>query len=320
MRILDVDTVRSPSSISLGCVRALALAACMLGCAACSSSSSGAGPTDGGGSPQGLGDGAGEDAPATSGLDAQGGQGGPDTQGGSDAGEDAGGGSQDGGAGDGGPCGAPGVVLCDDFEQSTIDTQTWTKLLQGNDPHSTLSLDPNMAKTGKQSLHSTISANAGQAMLSETRTFPMPMNKVYGRVYLNFGSPVIPDHTSIFVVQGTTPFNASDRFGEQFGNWFMNFISDKNPSEMDVGGSTAIATGSWLCVQWAFDGTASSFEETVDGVKLDATGADPMKYAAPTFSSFRIGMETYGGGPTTPAYDLWVDDVAIGTAPIDCLP
>ena len=73
-------------------------------------------------------------------------------------------------------------------------------------------------------------------------------------------------------------------------------------------------------MQWSFDGAAGSFSESIDGVMLDAKGNNATTFKAPPFSSFRIGMETYSGGPTSPVYDLWVDDVAIGTQPIDCLP
>jgi hypothetical protein len=310
------DRITDRLTMSLGALRAPALAVWAMSSLACGSSSSnpGAEPIDGAakGPPSPVDAALVPDASTTSDLDAESAL---DANAATDSATPDGG----SGGGDGGPCDGPGIVLCDDFEQAAIDTGTWTKMLHTPDPHSTLTLDTTRAKTGKQSLHATISSNAGQAMISETRTFPMPMNKVYGRAYLYFGSPVITDHTSFVVVQGTMPFNAGYRFGAQNAKWLLNFVSDHS-SEMSLGGDTPIPTGSWLCLQWAFDGVAGSFQESIDGVALDAKGADAVKYAVPTFNSFRVGMETYGGGAADPGYDLWVDDVAIGTAPIDCLP
>ena len=237
---------------------------------------------------------------------------------GSDAGEDAGGGSRTE-ARVTRSVRAPGVVLCDDFEQSTIDTQTWTKLLQGNDSASTLSLDPNMAKTGKQSLHSTISANAGQAMLSETRTFPMPMNKVYGRVYLNFGSPVIPDprassSSRARPIQCLGPVRRA----------IWKLVHELHIRQEPVGNGCRRIHGhrDGLVVVRPVgvrrNGRQLRRDRRRREARRDRRRPHEVRGSDVQLVPHRNG--TYGGGPTTPAYDLWVDDVAIGTAPIDCLP
>jgi hypothetical protein len=62
------------------------------------------------------------------------------------------------------------------------------------------------------------------------------------------------------------------------------------------------------------DGTAHP-ELTVSQTQHGGAGVD---FVFPTFTSIWIGWSRYEGGPTPSQYDLWYDDIALGSTRLGC--
>ena len=92
---------------------------------------------------------------------------------------------------------------------------------------------------------------------------------------------------------------------------------------------SAFPSQKWVCVEWQFDGPKDELHLWFDGALLtdvDVVGmgnrcvnnADLGKpWAAPTFSFLSLGWQQWYQGSNGPL-ELWMDDVAVGTARVGC--
>ena len=97
-----------------------------------------------------------------------------------------------------------------------------------------------------------------------------------------------------------------------------------------------IDAGKWVCWEWAFDGTSDEAHLWIDGqamTEVDAVKSGkqcqgpgfmgrPMmptyRWESPmVFDELMIGWEQY---QDTPAQELWIDDIVVGTARVGCPP
>jgi hypothetical protein len=224
----------------------------------------------------------------------------------------------DGGGGDGGstvnPCGAAGVLVCDDFEGTEIDTSVWTKVT--NYAGDTITFDTSQVRSGSKALHLVASEAAGRAYLKLTNIFPMPATTVWGRVYMYLKSPLPTTHVDLVTALGTSPHNGSDSFGMQDAMFMTNYHSATNEeARRDF---NLAPTDKWLCIEWQFKGDTGDFSEWVDGNLVTGAQGVGLGWSVPTFSTLRVGLEFFGGGYAI--REIWMDAVAVGTQRIGCLP
>ena len=103
-------------------------------------------------------------------------------------------------------------------------------------------------------------------------------------------------------------------------------LPELSPTGIDL--SFAPVSNQWHCVEFAVDGPAGELRTWVDGNLIEGLVVDAEPTAdidrqwhrradwRPALEDLRIGWESYGGDPA----DVWFDDIAVGTAPIGCLP
>ena len=87
-----------------------------------------------------------------------------------------------------------------------------------------------------------------------------------------------------------------------------------------------VPVGTWACVEWQFDGPNNQMRLWLDGAPVDSLTVSgvgqgcvnqPANYTwtAPTFADLELGWESY---QQDDARTIWIDDVAIGTARLNC--
>ena len=217
-----------------------------------------------------------------------------------------------------GPCPA-NALFCDDFENAALPG--WTKIESGG----TLTIDPTHFVSGKTALSVNIPGNQAGGWLERKGAplFPLPANAVYGRLMVYFDN-LVPGHSDVVrgaATGGNTPWY---NVGAQNGDVLLNYFSGPADCWARPAPSKKIPLKTWMCWEWAFDGAKNEMDFYIDGVLLrkvagtgDGCGSGNATWAAPTFTSLRIG-EFIAQRSNTP-HQMWIDDVAVGvTGRVGC--
>ncbi len=238
-------------------------------------------------------------------------------------------------------CEAAGVLLCDGFETGTLDTTTWT--VNGTAPV----IDGVHAARGQKALHITQSGN-GQSSIEESKTFPVPNDTYFGRVFVWFEKLPFPSkdagtdaaftysHWTMVAASGTEVAgqirvsgqleNGRNLFGVGTDNRVMEAgtgdwtLSDKDPA----GNPSPVPTGEWLCIEWMHDGATNETQFYWSAVlhpslSTSSTmhGGNANPFILPQFTNVWVGWQEYQ--PTTEPFEMWLDEVAIDTSRIGCI-
>jgi hypothetical protein len=228
----------------------------------------------------------------------------------------------DGGSGvaSGTSCACPATAsVCETFE--TAPSQIWSTL--GEAP----TADTSLHHCGAASLrfHTPSIAVGGDAEsgLVQTETFADPKlaQGFYARawVYVPRGATIAPGNTiSLLEIQ-----QAGDPFlgiATQIGSSSLA-ISDwaATPNEFHET-DAPIAQGQWTCLEWqvAADPTNGASQLWVDGNQTTAGFAGKTTTATPPFSRFLVALFFSAVPAAQPAFDLWIDDLAIGPNRLGC--
>lgn len=220
---------------------------------------------------------------------------------------------------------SPDLLFCDDFEQADIDAAAWDK--QGN---GTVVIDSSQQARGASSAHVHADGN-GFAFLRHSLSFPVQDNRYYGRMFVRFDElPTAPlwAHWTIAEASGTGD-GSLIRVGGQW-NGTLNRLgvgSDGGPTGdwTDLDGDEP-PPDTWICVEWLHDGQADVTRIWWDAVELPSLattandhGGNAVPYVMPEFESVWVGWWLYQGNPTPPAYDVWIDAVALDDERIGCV-
>jgi hypothetical protein len=231
-----------------------------------------------------------------------------------------------------------GVLLCEDFESGTLDTATWTT--GGTAPF----VDGVHSARGTKALH-VKRVNNGNSTIKETKTFPAPNNRYYGRMLVwyeqmpyetttpvfNFAHWTIIAATGTgvsgeirvggFLQGGVNKFgvgtdNRTDPAGT--GDWTM---IDKDPG----GSPKPVPTKEWICIEWMHDGEHNETRFWWDAVEHPSmhttetihggTAANP--YILPQFTAVTLGWAEYQ--TSTQTYESWIDEIIIDKERIGCV-
>ena len=235
------------------------------------------------------------------------------------------------GAPDAAPAGPCGGVVCEDFESTAVGSvpgAPWTVSTPSCSGTGKLAIDSAQAHGGTHSLavrggstycDHVFLASAAPATLGNT---------LHVRFYVRFEDAFTDSHTTFLALADQT--DGKDlRMGGQKGIFMWN--REAGDATLPVLSPTGIALSvvptpdAWHCVQIAIDAAGRSLHTSIDGVArsglvIDTTPTPDVDQQwlsqpwMPRLQNIRFGWEAYGG----PAMNLWFDDIAIGSAPIDC--
>ena len=251
-------------------------------------------------------------------------------------------------------CASAGVLFCDGFEESVLDSGTggdWAITSGGGG--TPITLDETQAARGTGSIHVLMVA-AGSSRLTLQKIFPVTGDRYFGRVFAKFHQiprpPMTYAHWTIAAGSGTgvagetrvsSEFNGvRDVFsvgtdnrtdgGYATGDW-TNDDKDPGPDSGPDGGPEPIPVDQWVCLEWMNDGTAEQTRFWWDGVEHPSLatsetvhgGNQDIMYILPQYTQAWIGLDEYsdaGSKATKDAitFELWLDEIAYDTERIGC--
>ena len=305
-------------------VRWGAFLAAMLGIAsACSSAPGGKGRAGTGGGAMASG------GSSSGGATASGGS----SSGGAPASGGAAGTAGGGGGVSGGACRDSSLVFCEDFEGAAAGAATspkWTNDMSTGASAGTLTID-GMHSRGQAALHVHVAGN-GHAMI-HVKNFSAPANSFHGRLWLWADAfPTAPNYAHFTMVEAAGTGNSSKvrPIGGQYISGSMGSFwgagSDGGPTGDWTSWKTSAPTKAqaWVCMQWQMDASKNAITISIDGTpQPDLSVSTKMNggtgdFVFPTFNDIWFGWWLYQAGPTPDHFDIWLDDLALGTAAIPC--
>jgi hypothetical protein len=245
----------------------------------------------------------------------------------------SGGGSTAGASGDplaqGGPskCPLAGSQLCDGFETAAPgDATSLFKLELGSG--STGVVDGTKVFRGAKSVH--LKTTSAQAFITETATFTgttaASNNETWGRLFIWFETKANPQSHDVFIRledPGSTLSSAQFHLaGGSRGELAAEIRSGSDlykPKIVEPAPAGTVlfplATPKWQCWEWHTT-PSNTLEFYIDGelyAPMSVTAAD--KWPFPIFKKLYLGFMQFG---TTPATELWLDEVALSDKRVGC--
>jgi len=239
-----------------------------------------------------------------------------------------------GGGSSGSGCQDSSLLFCEDFESSTpgaASSAKWTPEVSTGTTAGTLTVD-NMHSRGQQALHLHVVGN-GRALI-HVKNFSPPSNSFYGRMWLWVDAfPTAPDYAHFTMVEATGTGNSSKvrAIGGQYisasKGSFWGAGSDGGPTGDWTNWKTSAPTKdkAWVCLQWQMDASNNAITISIDGtpqpdlsVSTKMHGGSSGDFVFPTFNDIWFGWWLYQASPTPDHFDLWLDDLALGTSAIPC--
>ena len=218
-------------------------------------------------------------------------------------------------------------ALCEDFEQTSLNTTRWR--VQGPAPV----IDSTRAARGMRSAHFHTEDN-GLSLIHTTSIFPAVENAYWGRMFVYFDTmPTAPMWAHWTIAAAVGSGNDSEiRVGGQWDGMENRFGvgSDHGPTgdwtTLDEDPGNPVPVDIWICVEWLHKGDTDETRFFWDGVEhpsLHTTatehgGTQSEDYLLPEFESVFVGWWLYQAGTTPPEFDVWIDEVALDGERIGC--
>jgi hypothetical protein len=209
-------------------------------------------------------------------------------------------------------CEEPGVILCDNFEDASLDPR-WTPLVSNG----TVAPDTTYAFDGQGALYlhtnSIAASGYAQAQVFANDTFG---DDVFVRAFYYF--PVATYTPSVNLLSATQ--NVSPYAGTSVALTGGDFYTFNNipPSPVTTTSGVAMPIGQWVCVEYQVHiGNPGTVRVWVDGGAIEALTASQDTEASPRQSNVLFGLEL-GSGSAHPAFDAWVDHVVVAGRRIGC--
>ncbi|MFJ4502049.1 cellulose-binding domain-containing protein [Streptomyces sp. NPDC088864] len=224
------------------------------------------------------------------------------------------------------------AVVCDDFENQTGSTPAGNWRFTAPDCQGTgaAAVDTAVAHSGARSLR--LDGKAGycnHAFVASTADLSSVGPVMYVRMWVRHTTALPAAHVTFVSMPDSSQGGKALRIGGQNGalQWNREIDDATLPAQSPtgVGMSEPLPTGSWQCLRFAVDTTATGLDtwlndEQVPGLHADGVPTRDVddqwlsRTTAPRPTALRLGWESYGNGDDT----LWFDDVAVGSAPIGC--
>jgi hypothetical protein len=232
-------------------------------------------------------------------------------------------------------CARSGVFFCEDFEGLPLgpaSSTAWTT----ESAMGQLAIDATHAR-GQHALKVTTSGN-GRARLQKVGIAP-PSNSLWGTLHVwATAFPTAPDyaHYTLVELAGTGNTSLIRPIGGQYApaaggsnpaGDFWGIGSDGGPTgDWTNWKRTAPSVGGqWLCLEFHLDAANDAIDVYIDTVahpELSVSrtnhGGTQVDLVFPTFDRIWFGWWLYQTNPTPNAYELWLDDIALGSTRLGC--
>jgi hypothetical protein len=227
-------------------------------------------------------------------------------------------------------CASPGLLFCDDFEATPLGAAAstrWTSEAQGG----ALTIDGTHAQ-GAHALHVHADGN-GRAMI-HVAAFAPPGNSFWGRARLWVTAfPTAPDYAHFTLVEAAgsggggvvRPIGGQYIPGPARSLWGVGADGGATGDWTSWQTAAPAEAGRWLCMEWQLRAADDGIDVWIDGVARPELGVSrtvhggaAVDFVFPTFTQIWFGWWLYQGGPTPARFDLWYDDLALGTARLGC--
>jgi hypothetical protein len=222
-------------------------------------------------------------------------------------------------------------LFCEDFDRlplggaATLDWGVDTR-------NGTLTVQRGATRRGGKVLHVRTLDN-GRAFL-RVDDLAVDGDRLFGRLRVRVDAfPTAPDWAHFTLVEATG--QGSTEVVRPLGGQYVPTVrrslwgigADGGPTGdwTDWRESAPVAEDTWRCVEWEIDAVDDRVAVWFDGADTpaltasrDAHGGNDVPFVLPSVQTVKIGWQLYQGGTTPGGFDLWIDDVALGTERLGC--
>jgi len=225
-------------------------------------------------------------------------------------------------------------VFTENFESGKIDPAVWDTRTAGT---ATAAVEAVEGSHGKFALHIHYPAMAGgsYAFVVATHLPDSVKTHFFGRAYMMITPALGPTHNPLlFAGEPGWPISKFDEIGTSRGFWMPSYQENKSAAgqgrgEVTYRSETNPPAGKWFLLEWEFNDDPSTITMWIDGERLMDTmngeKVDMVKFAWPKgsntvtnliggFKEFGFGSRVWGAPMA--AFDVYYDDIAIGTSRI----
>ncbi len=256
------------------------------------------------------------------------------------SGDDATGGGDSSGGGDVALelCERSGLLFCEDFEALPIGaaSNTTSAAWDVEAANGQLAVDATHAR-GQRALRITTNGN-GRGRLTVSGLAPAG-NSLYGVMHVWVTAfPSAPDyaHYTLAEFAGTGSGTLLRPIGGQYvpaqgvanpAGSFWGVGSDGGPTGdwTNWRRTAPSVAGQWLCLEWRMNAADGAIDVWIDGIakpELSVTrtmhGGTSVDLTFPAIDRAWFGWWLYQAAPTPAAFEVWLDDLALGDARLGC--
>ncbi len=223
------------------------------------------------------------------------------------------------------PAGVP--LFSEDFESGKIDPTKWDTRIMGA---ATITVQSDKVANGKYALKVHYPAGQRSYAFIVATTLPAEMkDHMFGRVNMMI-DPALQNGHTVLMLAGTPNWPISDflELGSSRGTWQPSYQQNDTATiptgataprkrAETVKHSSAIPMGKWFCLEFEFNNKPDTITTWMDGGKADGPIPFSMSAEGDTglisgLVNFAIGTRVWGA--TTQPYDVYYDDIALGTS------
>ncbi|MDF2693219.1 MAG: hypothetical protein K0S65_1602 [Labilithrix sp.] len=214
-------------------------------------------------------------------------------------------------------CNSSDVIVCDGFDAPSIDPARWEEEKQNG----AVSIDDAHSFRGGRSLHTTIDAGGGRAMLRAKQRATVTGQKVWGRSHMfvpGSAAASLTSHSNVVAFGGKNARGATAVHAVAIGASAFFGLYFQDEPQIDESSfvlhpdipTTKVPLDRWFCLEWELDGVANAFRLYLDGDLIPSSvieGRDP-----PAEADVIVGAE----------FDLaeaWLDEVVVAKRRAGCL-
>jgi hypothetical protein len=224
-----------------------------------------------------------------------------------------------------------GFLLCDGFENGSLDTAIWSAT--NNDARQSIGVDNTAAHRGSYALHVHSNAVTGSAYVGshiwEFATFPSTL--LYIRAFYSLSAlPGTDSNPILSLVSAANGTSARGMVGFQQSGLFFSTVTntaDASDSYTHYSTTPPIPHGAsprvWTCIELEIDTSYAApnpnglLQVWHDSTTVDPSLVGPAKLQPLLSAMFGLDESVPPGLTTTPV-DLFIDDIAIDSKFIDC--